>query len=74
MVAGHRHRYRHDLPSPGRSWHQVLGGGHELGVSSRGEPDEGRFPTVVEGAVRDGRLVVTVHDVFGNRIADSFAI
>jgi predicted phosphodiesterase len=74
VVAGHRHRYRHDLPSPGRSWHQVLGGGHELGVSSRGEPDEGRFPTVVEGAVRDGRLVVTVHDVFGNRIADSFAI
>lgn len=73
VVAGHKHFYRHDLPSPGRSWHQVVGGGHELGAV-RGNPDPGRFPTVIEGAVVNGRLVVTVHDVFKNRIAETFAI
>ena len=73
VVAAHKHRYRHDLPSPGRRWHQVVGGGHELGVC-RGVPDAGRFPTVIEGAVRDGRLEVTVHDVFGNRVAEKFSV
>ena len=73
VVAGHKHRYRHDLPSPGRRWHQVVGGGHELG-HSRGKPDAGRFPTVIEGKVKDGRLVVTAHDVFNKRIAETFAI
>lgn len=73
VVAGHKHRYRHDLPSPGRRWHQVVGGGHELGVA-RGKPDDGRFPTVIEGVVKDGRLVVTVHDVFRKRIAEEFTV
>ena len=73
VVAGHKHRYRHDPPSPGRRWHQVVGGGHELG-GVRGKPDAGRFPTVIEGTVRDGRLVVTAHDVFRKRIAETFAI
>ena len=73
VVAGHKHRYRHDLPSPGRRWHQVVGGGPELGVS-RGKPDASRFPTVIEGVVKDGRLLVTVHDVFKKRIAEMFAI
>ena len=73
VVAGHKHRYRHDLPSPGRRWHQVVGGGHELG-HSHGKPDAGRFPTVIEGVVKDGRLVVTAHDVFKKRIAETFTI
>lgn len=73
VVAGHKHRYRHDLPSPGRRWHQVVGGGHELGFA-HGKPDAGRFPTVIEGAVKNGRLVVTAHDVFKNRIAETFTI
>ena len=73
VVAGHKHRYRHDLPSPGRRWHQVVGGGHELG-HSRGTPDASRFPTVIEGRVDGGRLVVTVHDVFKKRIVEKFEI
>jgi phosphodiesterase/alkaline phosphatase D-like protein len=73
VVAGHKHRYRHDLPSPGRSWHQVVGGGHELGTL-RGKPDAERFPTVIEGEVKEGKLVVTVHDVFGKCVADKFSI
>ena len=73
VVAGHKHRYRHDLPSSDHSWHQVVGGGHELGLS-RGKPDAGRFPTVIEGKVKDGSLIVTAHDVFNKRIAETFAI
>lgn len=69
VVAAHKHRYRYDPPSPGRSWHQIVGGGPELGVSGRGanrRPDKGRFPTVVEGKVENGRLVVVVHDLHKN--------
>ena len=33
----------------------------------------GRFPTVIEGKVEDGRLVVTVHDVFHGTIAGQYA-
>ena len=73
VVAGHKHRYRHDLPSPGRRWHQVVGGGHELGVAC-GKPDASRFPTVIEGMVKNGRLVVTAHDVYKKRIAETFTI
>lgn len=73
VVAGHKHRYRHDLPSPGRGWHQVVGGGPELGVS-RGVPDAGRFPTVIEGEVVGGRLEIVVHDVFNGRIVDRFSV
>lgn len=73
VVAGHKHRYRHDPPSLGRCWHQVVGGGHELGMT-RGKPDPGRFPTVVEGFVENGRLSVVVYDVFNNRVVERFAI
>ena len=73
VVAGHTHCYRHDLPSSGRSWHQVVGGGPEL-IAPRGGKYSRHFPTVVEGAVENGRLKVTVHDVFTNRIVDSFKI
>ena len=50
-----------------RPWAQVVGGGPELGVT-RGKPDAGRFPTVVEGKVENGRLRLLVHDVFNGRV------
>ena len=73
VVVGHKHRYRHDLPSPGRGWHQVVGGGHELGIS-RGKPNDELFPTVVEGAVENGKLVVSAYDVFKGRLVEKFSI
>ena len=68
VVAGHRHLFRYDPPAGGRKWAQVLGGGPELGVHN-GQPDAGKFPTVVEGFVDEGRLRVVVHDVFNKRVA-----
>ena len=73
VVAGHTHRYRHDLPSPGRSWHQVVGGGPTVGTSTSVR-DAGRFPTVIEGGIAGGKLEVIVHDVFRGRVADRFEI
>ena len=74
VVVGHKHRFRHDLPSAGRSWHQVVGGGHELGITRHKVPNAELFPTVVEGIVEDGRLVVSTYDVFGDRLVESFTI
>ena len=67
VVCGHRHRFRFDPPTPGRCWAQVVGGGPELGFN-RDKPDAGKFPTVVEGLVEDGKLHLVVHDVFNNRV------
>jgi len=73
VIAAHKHRFRIDPPSPGRSWHQIVGGGPELGTA-HGRTDAGRFPTVIEGTVEDGRLCIVVHDVFGNRLAGKLMI
>jgi len=67
VVCGHQHRFHFDEPTAGRPWAQVVGGGPELVVSG-GKPDDGRFPTVVEGLVEDGRLRLVVHDVFNGRV------
>lgn len=79
VVAAHKHRFRIDPPSPGRHWHQMVGGGPEFGRSRRagtGETyrDEGRFPTVIEGRVEGDRLVVVCHDLLNHRIAGRIVI
>lgn len=66
-VCGHRHEFRFDPPTTGRRWAQVVGGGPELGVD-QGMPYAGRFPTVVEGFIENGKLRIVVHDVFNKRI------
>jgi hypothetical protein len=73
VVAGHKHCLRIDPPSKGRSWHQIVGGGPELGRTHKG-PDASRFPTVIEGKVENGKLVVTAHDVWKNRVAAKITI
>ena len=80
VVTAHQHKYRYDGPVAGRSWAHIVGGGPELGVSSRvvdGKrvqvEDESRFPTVIEGFVEGGRLRVRVHNVLRNSISGEFA-
>lgn len=67
VVCGHKHRFRFDAPTADRQWAQVVGGGPELGVT-RGKPDAGRFPTVIEGKVESGHLRLLVHDVLNHRV------
>ena len=81
VVAAHQHRYRYDAPDATRSWAQIVGGGPELGIGWRRQPDgtrqkvsdDGLFPTVVEGFVEGGQLKVRVHDVLKNRIVGDFS-
>lgn len=69
VVAAHQHQFRYDAPTADRPWAQIVGGGPELGSS-----DPGRFPTVIEGRVESGRLVLTVHNVQSGAVAGRFEL
>ncbi len=75
VIAAHEHCYRYDAPTADRSWAQIVGGGPELGCCTKWvdgrqikTPDATRFPTVIEGQVEDGCLIVRVYDLFNNRL------
>jgi hypothetical protein len=72
VIAGHRHRFRHDPAGAGRSWEQIVGGGPIL-TGSDGKPERKRFPTVIEGMVVDGRLKVKVHDIVSGSLAGEYS-
>lgn len=57
VVCAHTHVFRYDEPSKDRCWAQIVGGGHDMS----GKP--ARFPSVVEGKVEGGKLVVRVHNI-----------
>ena len=67
VIAGHKHRFRYDAPTADRSWAQIVGGGPDLT-----NPDASRFPTVIEGKVENGNLVVRAHNVRTGAIAGEF--
>ena len=80
VVTAHNHRYRYDAPNAEHKWAHIVGGGPELGIATRWvdgkpvrRPDEGKFPTVIEGKVEGGRLRISVHDVFNKRVVDEFS-
>ncbi len=72
VIVGHMHEYRCDAADLTRSWAQIEGGGFECGkrvIGGKPVYNEGYFPTVIEGRVERGRLVVTVYDVWRGRVA-----
>ena len=76
IITAHQHRYRYDAPDETRPWAQIVGGGPIMGFVGEGEkrreaPD--RFPTVIEGSVKDGRLQVVVHNCVTGLVQDSFS-
>jgi len=70
VVCGHEHSHRWDESIPRFGWKQVLGGGPELGIPKWGERGNRYFPTVIEGVVENGLLVVRTHDSWHDRIVD----
>ena len=80
VIAAHQHQFRYDVPTADRPWAQIVGGGPELGYSAKWSQETGlvktpnpkKFPTVIEGKVEGGRLVVTVHDVLNGKIAGKY--
>ena len=63
VVCGHEHAVRWD-ENTGYKWAQVVGGGPELGYGAGFKPKGSACPTVIEGMVEKGSLVVRVHDVW----------
>ena len=80
VIAAHQHRFRYDAPTKDRAWAQIVGGGPELGCRMRRKEDgtyekipiPERFPTVIEGKVEGGKLVVTVHDVLNGKVVGEY--
>lgn len=64
VITAHQHLYRHDPPEAGRSWTQIVGGGHSL--KGKG------YPTVIEGKVEGKKLKVTVHNILTGQVQDRF--
>ena len=68
VVCGHEHCHRWDDEIPGFRWKQVVGGGPELGIPQWGEKGKRYYPTLIEGKVADGKLVIKVHDTWRDRV------
>jgi hypothetical protein len=66
VVAAHMHKYRYDAPGEDRSWAQVVGGG--LVLDPKSEKVNISAPTVIEGKVENGELVVRVHNIALNKV------
>ncbi|MBR6346893.1 MAG: metallophosphoesterase [Bacteroidales bacterium] len=60
VICGHQHNYRYDAPDSSRKWAQIVGGGPKLA--------EKGFPTVIEGEVTGGKLLITVHNMFTGEV------
>lgn len=71
VVCGHEHYHRWDETIPRFSWMQVLGGGPELSIPEWGEKGNRHYPTLIEGEVKDGKLVVSVRDTWRDRIVST---
>ncbi|MBQ3749011.1 MAG: metallophosphoesterase [Kiritimatiellae bacterium] len=65
VITGHTHRFRHDPPGDGRTWDHIVCGGCDIW----GRGANRKFPTVIEGRVDGGRLVVRVYDLVAKKIA-----
>ena len=62
LITAHMHQFRVDAPGPQHRWTQVVGGGPEM--------RENGYPTVMEGRVADGKLRLTVHNVFTGKVQE----
>ena len=75
VITAHQHRFRYDAPGKDcdgnrRSWAQIVGGGPDMPSADDADApkDNGRFPTVIEGAVSRGRLEITVHNLVSGKV------
>ncbi len=71
IITAHQHQYRYDAPAPGRPWAQIVGGGPEMGEYN-GKKRPEKFPTVIEGEVKENILHVSVHNLISGDIQEAF--
>lgn len=66
VITAHQHRFRYDPPAKNRSWAQIVGGGCGL------DKNRSDYPTVIEGSIKNGKLVVVVNDVLNKKVVGEF--
>ena len=66
LITAHQHAYRLDQPNEAHKWTQIVGGGPNM----TGE-NEGHYPTVIDGEVKDGKLVVTIHNIYKGSVQET---
>ena len=64
LITAHMHLFRYDAPEKDRCWAQLVGGGSHM--------EEKEFPTVMEGKVQDGKLRITVHNIYSGKVHGTF--
>ena len=69
LITAHQHIYRIDMPNEEHKWLQIVGGGPNMS----GKNDK-HFPTVIEGEVKDGKLVVTTHNIYIGGVCNTMII
>lgn len=63
IITGHQHFYRYNAATKSRPWAQIIGGGPYMDSTQKG-----KFPTVIEGEVKDDKLHITVHNILSGKI------
>ena len=63
IITAHQHRYRYDKPTSSRPWAQIVGGGPNMDITQKG-----KFPTVIEGEVKDNQLCITIHNLLSGEV------
>lgn len=66
LIAAHQHAYRLDLPNEAHKWTQIVGGGPNMSGENKGH-----YPTVIEGEVKEGKLVVTIHNIYTGQVQET---
>lgn len=73
IITAHQHKYRYDAPTKERPWAQIVGGGPEINRKNKeGKLMPSYFPTVIEGEVVKGKLVVSVHHLVKDEVVGKF--
>ncbi|MBQ8052021.1 MAG: metallophosphoesterase [Bacteroidaceae bacterium] len=66
IITAHQHRYRYDKPTASRPWAQIVGGGPNMDITRKG-----KFPTVIEGEVKDNQLCITIHNLLSGEVQET---
>ena len=69
LLTAHQHCYRLDKPDDTHRWMQIVGGGPDM-TGKRKEV----FPTVIEGEVKEGKLVITIHNIYTGTVHETLTI
>ncbi len=65
VITADQPKYRYDAPDKERGWAQIVGAGPPMREKS--------YPTIVEGKVENGKLDITVHNIFTGQVQETFS-